>query len=127
VLRETEFGEKPFKFGGEVFYVRANVRYLAIKRIAEITENSGGVDVFNAVENAVLAMIDPRDNAHERFHRVCASDQDPVTFEDLSELNNWLIRESTERPPTQRDSSVTGQPMPGTPSTVSSSSEQVSA
>ena len=123
VAREVEFGEKPFKFGGEVFYVRANVRYPAIKKIAEITEATDGVEVFNAVEEAVLAMIDPRDNAHNRFRKVCESDVDPITFEDLAELQNWLVREATSRPPTQPDSSATGPSAAGTTSTATSSNE----
>jgi hypothetical protein len=121
--REAEFGEKPFTFAGEIFYVRPNVRYPAIKRVAEITEATGGVEVFDAVEAAVLAMIDPRDDAHERFHRACESDDDPITFEDLTALNNWLIRESTSRPPTPPESSATGLSKTGIESTVISSSE----
>lgn len=123
--RDAEFGENPFQFGGEVFYVRANVRYPAIKRIAEITEASDGVEVFDAVEEAVTAMIDPRDDAHERFNRVCQSENDPITFEDLAELQNWLITEATQRPPTQPDSSATGLSQAGTSLTGVSSIEQV--
>lgn len=122
--RDAEFGEKPFKFGGEVFYVRANVSYPAIKKIAEITEATDGVEVFERVEEAVLAMIEPRDNAHERFMKVAESVEDPITFEDLAELQNWLISEATQRPPTQPDSSATGPSTAGTPSTVPSSTEQ---
>lgn len=125
--REAEFGDKTFKFAGEVFHVRPVVRYPAIKRVAEITEATGGVEVFEAVENAVLAMIDPRDNAHERFQQVCASDVDPVTFEDLAELQSWLITEATSRPPTQEASSSTGQPEAGTSSTALSSTEPAEA
>lgn len=121
--RDAEFGEKPFQFGGEVFYVRANVRYPAIKRLAEITTNTDGVEVFDAVEEAVLAMIDPRDDAHERFGKVCDSQDDPVTFEDLAELQNWLVREATQRPPTEPDSSATTPSPRGTSLTAVSSSE----
>lgn len=125
--RDAEFGEKPFRFGGEVFYVRANVSYPAIKKIAEITEATDGVEVFERVEEAVMAMIDPRDGAHERFMKVAESVDDPITFEDLAELQNWLISEATQRPPTQPDSSATGQSTAGTLSTVPSSTGQEEA
>lgn len=122
LLREAEFGDKPFQFGGEVFYVRANVRYPAIKRIAEITTATDGVEVFDAVEQAVKAMIDPREDAHARFSSVCQSEDDPITFEDLAELQNWLVKEATQRPPTEQDSSATGPSTAGTLSTGPSSS-----
>jgi len=123
VLREAEFGEKPFKFGGEIFYVKANVRYPAIKKVAEISEASSGIEVFEAVENAVIAMIDSRDDAYTRFHAVCQSDVDPITFDDLIELQNWLIGETTGRPPTQQNSSASGPSTVGTSLTASSSTE----
>ena len=125
--REAEFGEKPFRFGGEVFHVRANVRYPAIKRLAEITSATDGVEVFDAVEQAVLAMIDPRDNAHERFKALCASEDNPVTFEDLAELQNWLVQEATQRPPTEPASSATTPSVAGTTSTAASSTETAAA
>lgn len=121
--RAEEFGEHPFTFGGQTFYVAANVRYPAIKAVAEINEESSGVSVFQAVEDGVLALIDPRDDAHERFHTVCASVDDPVTFEDLNELQNWLLAQSAMRPPTQPESSSTTPSANGTPSTEPSSVE----
>ena len=124
---EIEFGERSFTFRGEVFYVRANVGYPAIKRMAEINENTEGTAVFERVEKAVLAMIDPRDKAYERFEKVIESADFPVTFEDLNELNTWLIQESTGRPPTQPESSVTGLQIAGTKSTGTSFDEPAPA
>lgn len=103
--REKEFGDKPFKFGGQEFHVRANVGYLGIKRVAALTETSSGGETFDAIELSVLSMIDPRDEAMERFKAVIENNDDPVTFDDLVDLQNWLIGEQTSRPPTQEQPS----------------------
>lgn len=104
--REKEFGDRPFKFGGEVFYVRPNVGYLAIKRVASLSEASTGQETFAAIEDSVLSMIEPRDNAVERFLSVTRNNEDPITFDDLVELQNWLIGAQTSLPPTQEQPSV---------------------
>jgi hypothetical protein len=125
--RQEEFGEKPFKFGGEVFYVRANVGYLAIKRVAALTDSSTGAETFDAIEESVFSMIEPRDDALERFLAVTRSLEDPVTFEDLVELQNWLIQEQTRRPPTEQSPSSDSQPKTGARSTGSSSGKREEA
>lgn len=121
------FGERTFGLRGETFHVRANVGYSAIKAMAEINENTEGTVVFERVENAVLAMIDPRNDAHARFIALCRQMDNPITFDDLNDINNWLIQETTQRPPTQQNSSPTGQQTPGTSSTETSSSEPAQA
>lgn len=121
--RAAEFGEKPFKFGGEIFYVRANVGYLSIKRVAALSEASSGEETFSAIEESVISMIDPRDNSSERFLAVTRNNDDPVTFDDLVELQNWLIGEQSGRPPTQEQPSVPTPTPTGTSSTEGSSTE----
>lgn len=125
--RSREFGEKPFKFGGEVFYVRANVGYLSIKRVAALSESSTGEETFAAIEDSVISMIDPRDNAVERFLAVTRNNDDPITFDDLVELQNWLLQEQSGRPPTQDPPSAPTPSPTGTSSTETSSDEQEGA
>lgn len=125
--REREFGEKPFTFGykprekdeegnrigepeAEVFYVRPNYGYLGVKRVALITEESSGGETFEAIENLVFSLIDPRDNARERFEAVARNEEFPITFEDLAMLQNWLLQEHANLPPTESKPSV---PTPG--------------
>jgi len=120
---EKEFGDKPFKFGGQEFHVRANVGYLGIKRVAALSEESTGGETFDVIERSVISMIDPKDDAYERFNAVISSDDDPITFEDLVELQNWLIGEQTNRPPTPEPSSVTTPTPTGPVSTEDSSTE----
>lgn len=115
------FGEHPFLFRGETFFVRANVDYDVLQSVASLTEETDGSRVISTVANAVISLIDPRDNAHDRFHRIRVAHELPVTFEDLMEVLNWLIEEQTMRPPTLVDSSSGGQSENGTSSTENSS------
>ena len=109
--REKEFGSKPFIFGridGEPaeFYVRANVGYLGIKRVAALSEESSGGETFEAIEQSVFSMIDTEDGALERFQAVINNNDDPVTFDDLVELQNWLLGEQSSLPPTEQEPSA---------------------
>ena len=127
--RSKEFGDKPFTFGrinGEpaVFYVRANVGYLGIKRVAALSDASTGGETFEAIEQSVFSMIDPRDGAVERFRAVVTNNEDPVTFEDLIELQNWLLQEQTALPPTELGPSSVSSTPTGPESTAPSFSEQ---
>lgn len=119
--RESEFGRRAFILRGQTFLVNPNAGYPAIKAITEIDTTETDSGIFRKVEDVVLGLIDPRDDAHARFHKACANKEFPVTFDDLIELQNWLLRESTSRPPTQPESSSTGQQEAGTTSTVASS------
>lgn len=136
--REREFGEKPFAFGykpqedgkprePEIFYVRANVGYLGIKRVAALSEDSSGGETFDAIEESVFSMIDPRDNALERFRAVTRNNDFPITFNNLLSLQNWLIQEQTGRPPTQEQPSVATPTTSGEPSTATSSTRRGAA
>jgi hypothetical protein len=117
-LRHAEnsdrFGEHPFVFRGEQFSVRANVDYDVLYSVAALTEQTDGSKVISTVENAVISLIDPENDAHERFRKVRHEHELPVTFEDLMELLNWLIEEQTQRPPTPVDSSSGGSSANGT-------------
>ena len=129
--REEQFGQRPFTFGrneaGEEqeFYVRPNVGYIGIKRVAEINENTGGDETFDAVEASVISMIDPGQDgeALKRFLEVTRNPKDPVTFDDLLELQAWLLKEQTNLPPTEQQSSVASPTPNGTASTEVSSTE----
>lgn len=135
--RVASFGSKPFKFGykprekdddgndlplvAEEFYVRANVGYQGIKRVAALSEASSGDETFSAIEYSVFSMIDPGDNALGRFKQVIDNPDDPVTFDDLVELQTWLLTEQTSLPPTEPQPSASTPTPNGSSSTVRSS------
>lgn len=136
--RAASFGSKPFEFGfkqrekdendqpvgplvAETFYVRANVGYMGIKRVAALSEASSGDETFSAIEYSVFSMIDPRDDALGRFQQVVNNADDPVTFDDLVELQTWLLTEQTSLPPTEPQPSAATPGQSGSTSTDPSS------
>lgn len=125
--KEAEFGDRQFSFRGEVFHVRPNVGYIALRRVAALTEAASGTETFDAIEESVLSMVDPRDDAHERFLALTRDLSDPITFEDLIDMQSWLVAETSGRPPTQPQPSASTPGETGTSSTETSSSEQEEA
>ena len=88
--------QKAFVFGDQTFYlIRADPQ--AIKRVAELSGDSSGSETFEAIEAAVLSMIDPRDDALARFELVVNNNDDPVTFPDLVELFEWMLEAQKNR------------------------------
>lgn len=126
--REKLLGDRSFVFGGQTFQYRANVHYSVIRDVAEITEDTDGKSVFTRLEDAAIAMVDPADDGIARFRQVCdPKNPDPVTWDDLSDLANWLIERSMERPPTQSVSSAGTPQTSGTGSTETSSTAPAAA
>lgn len=130
--RERAFGEKPFTFGyvkggpsngGEPaqFYIRANPGFLGIKQVVMLSDQSTGGETFQAVEDYIISMLDPRDGAHERFHTVLANPDFPITFEALVKLEGWLLTASTDVPPTEPNPSSASSSDNGPSSTAPSS------
>ena len=126
--REKELGDRSFTFGGERFLFRANVHYSVIQSVAEIGENDSSKSVFTEIVEAVVAMVDPVDNGLERFRKVCAPrDEDPITWDDMTTLCNWLIEKTSNRPPTPPELSPPSPAGTGTSSTETPSTEPAAA
>jgi len=86
--------QKAFAFGDQTFYlIRADPQ--AIKRVAELSGDSSGSETFEAIEAAVLSMIDPRDDALARFESVVINES--ITFADLNELFVWMLEAQKNR------------------------------
>jgi hypothetical protein len=119
--RENALGDRSFTFGGHTMTYRANAPYNVTKKVAAITENTDGAEVFEALENAVLGLLTKE--SRDLFRQACDNDDDPVTFEDLIELSNWLIERQVQRPPTPPVSSAGLSATNGTASTAISSTE----
>lgn len=120
--REKELGDRSFIIGGEHFTYRANARYRVLRDMASITSDTEGAVVIDTIEEAVLQLIEEDGDAHARFHALIERANDPITFEDLTALCNWLIEEQFARPTQAPSLSIAGRETTGTPSTDISSS-----
>lgn len=82
-------------------------------------------DVLNAIDTTVLAMTETE--CHERYKVIRQREDDPLVIDDLHQVVEWMIEESTRRP-TGPPSSSTGTPAPtGATSTDDSSSPDLQA
>jgi hypothetical protein len=125
----SEFGDHPFTLRGETFYVRRVIPYAAIREVSSIDADSSDKAAFAAIETAVLAMLAGGGAERERFQKVISDSlgEFPVTYVDLLEVHNWMIREATSLPPTQPSSSSDTSVTNGNPLTETSSDEQAEA
>jgi hypothetical protein len=96
--REAAMGDRQFKFGGEVFTYRANVRYDVLRDVAAMTADTDGSEVIDTLERTVLDLLESDKKGHERFLKACHQADDPITFQDLNNLATWLIQEQVQSP-----------------------------
>lgn len=143
LARQAALGERTFIFGGEQFIHVTDCPYDVVKQAAMI-EDMSGVEVFFAMENCVVRLIEPgtalpqtdEDKAlgepvlysdHERFRALLHRTDDPITSDDVSHLLRWLMGATTGRPTQPSAASATGSAESGTNSTVGSSQLPVEA
>ena len=119
--REQSLGDRSFTFGGFTMAYRANPPYTVTAAVAALTETSDGTAVFKVLEDAVIGLLD--NDSRDLFRQACGNENDPVTFDDLIELSNWLIERQSDRPPTPPVSSPGLSATNGTTSTANSSTE----
>lgn len=102
--------ERGFQIGGETFLRAIEVkpdslapmdRMRPAKRDAtgKVIEAGSGIgEDVAAIDEVILAMIDPVDGSHERYLALRARDEDILTLEDLRALSEWLLEQTTLRP-----------------------------
>lgn len=117
-----EFGDHEFTLRGQKFRLGRIVPYPVLRNLARVSGETSDAEAFIAVEQSVLAMIHEafvdgedgkggewvgREAARAHFLDVINNlDTDfPVTYGDMLEVQGWMIREATRRPPTQDSSS----------------------
>lgn len=117
--RAVEMGDRTFRFCGRTLEFVANAPYTVTQKVAALTEETDGSRVFDTLEAAVLGLLEP--GSATDFREAVSDPSDPVTFDDLIELANWLIEAQVRRPPTPPSSSPDTSSTTGTLSTVPSS------
>jgi hypothetical protein len=122
--QDNDAEDHEFTLRGEVFSIRRVIPYAVLRQLSGIGVESSDNDALAAVEFAVLSMLTGGKEAKDRFQNVItAVDDFPVTYSDLLEVQDWMIREATGRPPTQPEASSDSSGTNGNPSTETSSDE----
>lgn len=116
---EAAWEDREFRFGGKTLRYLASPPYQSTKALVEIAEGDAGTRVFSIVEGAVIAMLEPDSRA--AFREVVASQDDPITWDDMIKLAFWLIEETSQRPTGRSQSSTESSSGTGAASTGSSS------
>jgi hypothetical protein len=100
--------DRTFTFGGEVFVAKTAVGRWVFKAYDRIAQNTSVGETLEIVDECVLMMIEDRDDAAARYHRVCENQDDPITTDDLMDLVKWLMEVHTDRPTGQPSASASG-------------------
>ncbi len=79
------------------------------------------------IDSIFLLKIEKDDDAEARYQAVRENDEDPLTVEDLREVVDWMIEESSNRPTGSPSGSTGGRRSTGTSSTEDSSSQVLAA
>lgn len=114
--------DRTFKLGGETFVALPSVHPSVLAAYDKINAGSNITETLEVVDDVILNMIDPRDDAHGRYLQVRAEKTEPITIDDLLELVKWLLEAQTDRPTGPPSASGSGPRPTETSSTVASSS-----
>lgn len=114
--------ERTFVLHGETFVARNALHPDVLSEYDGIDENDNASVILATIDNMIVEMIEPDDDAAVRYTAIRVDREDPVTLEDLMDLVKWVIEVQTGRP--------TGQPgasLPGPTSIVMPSTEGFSS
>ena len=123
----TPEADRTFVIGGETFTCRASVRPEVMFEIAEMDADTPSPQVFAIIDRLVLNMIEPVNDAQNRWRALREREDDPLTINDLNGLVSWLVEQQAGRPTEAPSLSLPGRETNGTPSTASSSSDPAAA
>lgn len=115
-------GAPDFTLRGQKFHMRKVIPHASLKAIAGIRKGSSDDDVFSALENTIISLL-ASDDDRKRFAVLLrdTTSEFPVTMENLIDVQNWMIKEATGRPPTPPESSSDSSSTNGTSETEASS------
>lgn len=119
--------DRDFKIGGEVFRARSSVKPELLAPYESLDGTDSAMKALEVIDELLLAMIEPVDDAHARYRAIRERVEDAVSIEDLQELVKWLMEVQTARPTGQPVDSSTGRGATGTTSTGTSSSQDTPA
>lgn len=114
--------DRAFQIGGETFVMRSGVRPESLIAYETMTGDMAAGDALTVIDDLVLTLIEPHDNATERYRNIRANEDEPVTLADLQELVKWMVESQAARPTLPPSPSPGGRGNTGTTLTAVSSS-----
>ena len=120
--RQASRDDRTFQLGGETFVLRTGIRPDVLAPYDDLGPNTTTVDTLKILDQLLLDLVEPDENAAERYHAIRANEQDPVEMSDLLDVIEWATEVYTARPTGKPSVSEPGQPPTGMSSTADSSS-----
>lgn len=106
---ERAAADRRFRIGGETFVRKASVRPEVLVKYETMTITANGTDTLKMIDECVIDLIEPDDDAAGRWTAIREREEDPISLLDIQELAQWLIEGLTNRP-TERPSRSTRGP-----------------
>lgn len=113
-------GDRAFTLGGETFYFRPVTSYTVMGQIGS-GEEITAAELIAIMEKSLVKMLEP--GQEEAFLAKLRSDDDPLDFQDLTDLVGWVAEQQTGRPTAASSLSTGGDAPTSTTSTDGSSSK----
>lgn len=111
--------DRTFVIGGEVFVAKEDVHPSVLTAFDRL-EDANVETTLAVIDETILSMVEPTDNAAERYRAVRARTDDPIKLDVMVELARWLVEMQTGRPTGQPSASAPGPTRTGAVSTVGS-------
>lgn len=90
--------EREFILGGEPFVAMANIRPEVLAEFEKIQKDTPALEVLQILDDLIVQMIEPDDDAETRYRAVRARTKEPVTMQALQTVGEWLVEIATGRP-----------------------------
>ncbi len=91
-------GERTFVLGDETFVLRPAIHPSILERYDDLDNDTPVKETMEIVDDLIVALIEPRDGAEDRYRAVRANQDDPISVEDLQDLIRWMMEIQTGRP-----------------------------
>ncbi len=122
--REAQMGDRTFPLCGETFIFKPRVSYTVMEDLAE-TQSLNDASVVSRLEASIIELLE--DGQRDKFLAVARNQEDPLTWEDMIALCNWITEVQAGRPTQALSPSTGGDATTSTSSTGASSSKLVEA
>jgi hypothetical protein len=117
---EAEMGDRAFVLGGVTFHFRPVTSYTVMGEIGS-GQDITAAELIGIMEQSLVKMLEP--GQEEKFLAILRSDDDPLDFQDLTDLVGWVAEQQTGRPTKASSPSTGGDAPTSTTSTDDSSSK----